>query len=293
MSIAIQWRSTMARFDGVTDVSAVPGVRYQLDATPSGDGLIVATLPPGTNIGLVNPVDTLRQAQQRSPEGLGKIIPRSTALQRGFGVVVDDFLVTLGLLDFTMAPGGLPTVQLQDRGVPLRPYTVETTLDPTAFQFRCDASATEPSLVQTGQAVTFDDGGEPAQTIALTLYLVPIEDPNSYVDICKAAASAGPPGPPGPPGPIGPPGPPGTFIQEQITTQNVAFADVTLTDMLSVQPFDVASVALYLNGQFLEQGAGFDYDLSGGTDQAIDWLAGTGTAPNLSAADVLIAKYNA
>ncbi len=293
MTIAIRWQSTAARFDGVTDVSAVPGVRYQRD--PADDNTFVAVLPPGTNIGVVNPITLFRQLQQQPPVGVGQVIPRSAALQRGFGVVVDDFLMMLGLASFTAAPAGAPTVDLQERdGTDLVPtYTVEATGDPTVFQWRCEASATEPSLIKTGQQISVDDGGEPAQTIELTLYLMPIEDPQNIVDLCKAAASAGPAGPPGPPGPAGPPGPPGTFVQETIAAETVNFTDTTLAAMLSMQPFDVASVALYLNGEFLRQGAGFDYDLSGGTDQSIDWLAGTGTAPNLSAGDVLVAKYNA
>ena len=93
-------------------------------------------------------------------------------------------------------------------------------------------------------------------------------------------------------GPPGPPGPPGNFEQEVIAAEVVNFVDVTLAAGLTQPPFDIASVALYLNGEFLQQGAGFAYVLSGGTNQSIDWLAGTGTAPNLLGTDTIITKYN-
>lgn len=77
--------------------------------------------------------------------------------------------------------------------------------------------------------------------------------------------------------------------QEAVTTQTINNADTALTDTLNFDPFDDASLVLYLNGVMLRQGAGNDYSISG---QTITWLALSGTAPNLSAVnDILDAVY--
>jgi hypothetical protein len=75
--------------------------------------------------------------------------------------------------------------------------------------------------------------------------------------------------------------------QERVTTENIN-TDQALSDTLNNTPVSNASVVLYLNGVALIQGAGEDYTLSGTT---ITWLAGTGTAPNLSVNDDLVARY--
>ena len=75
--------------------------------------------------------------------------------------------------------------------------------------------------------------------------------------------------------------------QESIATQNIT-TDVALTDTLDHTPKSNAAVALYLNGVFQVQGTGKDYTLSGPT---ITWLAGTGTAVDMSTTDTLMAIY--
>jgi len=76
--------------------------------------------------------------------------------------------------------------------------------------------------------------------------------------------------------------------QEAVTTQVISGSDTALTDVLNNTPISDASVALYLNGLQQQQGATFDYTLSGTT---ITWLASTGTAVDMDATDVLIAVY--
>ena len=68
----------------------------------------------------------------------------------------------------------------------------------------------------------------------------------------------------------------------------ISSSDTALTDLLNNTPISDASVALYLNGLQQQQGATFDYTLSGTT---ITWLASTGTAVDMDATDVLIAVY--
>lgn len=80
----------------------------------------------------------------------------------------------------------------------------------------------------------------------------------------------------------------GTHRQESLTPENISGSDVALTDTLDAAPISDASLKLYLNGILQQQGAGFDYTISG---QTITWLAGTGTAVDMDTGDVLIAVY--
>jgi len=278
MSIAIRFLATNAILDGATEISLVAD--YSLD--PADPGTIIGRIPDGVNIGTINLVAALGRIQRPISEGGlgGQIVKKSAALQRGFGVSLDDYLVAGGVVRYTAAPGGLPNVSLADRGTALRPFTVQVSEGAVEdFIFGCDLGASEPALVLTGQSLLLNQiAMAPAQNLELTLYLVPIDDPEAYVEFCRA---------------VGPQGPPGVFIQEAIAAEAVVGVDLVLAAGLSVQPFDVASVALYRDGVFLKQGVGFDYVLQGATNQDINWLAGTGTAPNLAAIDVLVAKYNA
>jgi hypothetical protein len=79
-----------------------------------------------------------------------------------------------------------------------------------------------------------------------------------------------------------------TSNQEVVTTQNITGTDTALTDTLNATPDPAASVSLYLNGVLQQQGAGFDYTLSGTT---ITWLASTGTAVDMETTDTLVATY--
>jgi hypothetical protein len=76
--------------------------------------------------------------------------------------------------------------------------------------------------------------------------------------------------------------------QESVTTENIVNADVVLTDLLNNTPVSAASVHLFLNGLLQQQGAGYDYTISG---TAITWLALSGTAVDMSTTDTLIAVY--
>ncbi len=78
--------------------------------------------------------------------------------------------------------------------------------------------------------------------------------------------------------------------QEGITTQNIT-VDTTMTDTLDFQPTSPASVLIMLNGIPQEQGAGLDYILTGGTNQSIRWLAGSGTAVDMATTDTMFAYY--
>ena len=77
--------------------------------------------------------------------------------------------------------------------------------------------------------------------------------------------------------------------QETVAAENISGADVTLADTLNFVPLNAPSVLLVLNGAVQEQGAGKDYTVAG---QAITWLAGSGTAVDMIATDVLIAYYS-
>lgn len=274
MSVAIRYVAPSAILDGVTDISVIS--RYSLEA----DGTILAAVPG--NIGIINPVAALRQIQRPIAEGgLGnQIVPKSAAVQRGFGQALDDFLVAGGVIRYTNVPGGTPDVELNDRGTNLRAFTVAVATGAAQeFIFGCDQGPSEPALVLTGQSLSLlQIAMAPAEALEVLIYLVPVDDPDGYIEFCRA---------------VGPAGPPGTFVQEPIAAEAVVGVDAILVAQLSVQPFSAASVALYHERTFLKQGAGFDYELVGATNQQINWLAGTGTAPNLGAPDTLVAKYNA
>jgi hypothetical protein len=79
-----------------------------------------------------------------------------------------------------------------------------------------------------------------------------------------------------------------TPAQERVTTETINNVDQALADTLNNTPVSDASVLLLLNGVALIQGAGEDYTISGAT---ITWLASSGTAPNLSTNDDLVAYY--
>ena len=81
----------------------------------------------------------------------------------------------------------------------------------------------------------------------------------------------------------------GIMRQETVAAENISGADVTLADTLNFVPLNAPSVLLVLNGAVQEQGAGKDYTVAG---QAITWLAGSGTAVDMIATDVLIAYYS-
>ncbi len=76
--------------------------------------------------------------------------------------------------------------------------------------------------------------------------------------------------------------------QELVTTQNITGTDTVLTDVLGFLPASNASVRLFLNGVFQQQGVGADYTVSG---TAITWLALTGTAVDMTTGDILVAAY--
>ncbi len=77
-------------------------------------------------------------------------------------------------------------------------------------------------------------------------------------------------------------------LQESVTTQVITGSDTALTDTLNSTPFSGPSVSLYLNGVHQQQGATFDYTISGST---ITWLASSGTAVDMDTSDTLIAVY--
>jgi hypothetical protein len=76
--------------------------------------------------------------------------------------------------------------------------------------------------------------------------------------------------------------------QESVTTQNITGTDTAISDTLDNTPVSGVSVVLFLNGQQMRQGATYDYTISGTT---ITWLASSGTAPDLTTGDTLIAYY--
>lgn len=80
-----------------------------------------------------------------------------------------------------------------------------------------------------------------------------------------------------------------TEYNESITTETVTGTDTTLTAVLSTWPASPSKVRLYLNGVLLRQGAGQDYEILNG--RQINWLAATGTAPDLDTTDELLAVY--
>lgn len=79
--------------------------------------------------------------------------------------------------------------------------------------------------------------------------------------------------------------------QEELTPENIVGADVSLTDTLSVPVDNPATVKIYLNKLFQVQGPGRDYQITGTDNNTILWLAGTGTAVDMSASDELVVVY--
>lgn len=189
-------------------------------------------------------------------------------------------LVHVVWIDSPVVGGAAAALQIVDDvdGSP----AIQTVVDPLVglSQFYRNT----PFLVPQGsmlRLVDFTNPGPSAIKIRLTIQYV--DDLITAQQIVCACAT----------GTAGTTSPPSTFVQESIATENVVGVDATLAAGLTSPPISIASVGLYLNGLLLRQGAGFDYVLSGGTFQNINWLAGTGTAPNLADTDLLIARYNA
>lgn len=80
----------------------------------------------------------------------------------------------------------------------------------------------------------------------------------------------------------------GTPRQEFLATATITGTDTELSDTLNYTPVSSASVTLHLNGVFQMQGDGYDYTISG---SIVTWLAGTGTAVDMSTTDRLVAVY--
>jgi len=181
MSISIRWNSTNANFDGVTDVSAV--ANYQLDPAGNGDNSIECNLPDGTNIGIVTPVTAFQQIATT----LGnEIIGKSASLERRFGVQVNDFLMLLAVLSLDAPPAAPPDVRSFYRGTELGAFTVMPTGSVTRFRAQPGSSPDQPGLIRSGQALTFDDNGEPVQpAITLLLRLIPIDDPREIAQLAR------------------------------------------------------------------------------------------------------------
>lgn len=81
--------------------------------------------------------------------------------------------------------------------------------------------------------------------------------------------------------------------QDIIQPQAIADVDELVDTPLSLEPRDADSAILFLNGVTQVQGVGFDYELVIDTNgnTSILWLAGSGTAVNLSSTDVIIVLY--
>ncbi|HUU92500.1 MAG TPA: hypothetical protein VM238_14980 [Phycisphaerae bacterium] len=77
-------------------------------------------------------------------------------------------------------------------------------------------------------------------------------------------------------------------VEEQITAEVITGSDTAITDTIDNTPRTGMAISLYLNGQFMPQGAGKAYTLSGDT---ITWLASSGCAPDLVAADEIYVVY--
>lgn len=80
-----------------------------------------------------------------------------------------------------------------------------------------------------------------------------------------------------------------TETQEAVATQVITGTDTAMTDTLDHTPTSAAAVKLYYYGVLMAQGAGKDYTVSGST---ITWLAATGTAPDMTAGEPLVAVYS-
>lgn len=135
--------------------------------------------------------------------------------------------------------------------------------------------------------VRFDEGFTPTDLglstpIRLTFY--------RYIG--DTAADTGLGGAVGPTGPTGATGA-GTidFVEDILMAENITATDgdTVLASTLSIGTDDPESVSLYLNKLYQVQGQ--DYSLSGTNNQIITWLIGSGTAVELDASDVLVAKY--
>ena len=79
-----------------------------------------------------------------------------------------------------------------------------------------------------------------------------------------------------------------TYVQEQLTAQNITGTDTAISDTLASTPISDDSVIVFLNGVYQKQGSGLDYSISG---QTITWLASSGTADDMLSTDDLTAYY--
>ena len=77
---------------------------------------------------------------------------------------------------------------------------------------------------------------------------------------------------------------------ENITTENIVGVDAALADTINNDPI-ITSVLLILNGIVQDRGVGLDYTLGGAGNRTITWLAGTGTAADMSVTDTLLVYY--
>lgn len=79
-----------------------------------------------------------------------------------------------------------------------------------------------------------------------------------------------------------------SLVQEAVTTEAVVGTDTALADTLNNTPATGFAVMLFLNGQYMPQGAGLAYTLAGST---ITWLASSGCAPDLAPTDEIYVLY--
>jgi hypothetical protein len=92
----------------------------------------------------------------------------------------------------------------------------------------------------------------------------------------------------------------GTPRQEELTSENIINADVTLADTLDFTPLNdnptdgiYESVMVFLNGILKRQGIGLDYTVGVGTNGVeITWLANSGTAVDMDTSDILTVVYS-
>lgn len=82
-------------------------------------------------------------------------------------------------------------------------------------------------------------------------------------------------------------------VQDVIQPQAITDVDDIIDTPLSLEPFDPDSVIVFLNGIAQVQGTGRAYEIVVDTNgnTAILWLAGTGTAVNLTSSDQIIVLY--
>lgn len=77
--------------------------------------------------------------------------------------------------------------------------------------------------------------------------------------------------------------------QEYVDPNTITGTDTAISTNLVAAPVSAASLQVFLNGVLMVNGAGKDYTLSG---QTVTWLAGTGTAPDLTnGSDVITYVY--